>query len=105
MTTNYKRYIPLIVGLPACLCVYVALVGRHYPVFTPLLEGEHPEAFDYSDTEACERGSELARAFLRRHLAMDGIELNEDGFMMLWSDFNCSHHFYTRADDYKRRKS
>lgn len=70
-----------------------------------LLEQEHPEAFDYSTAEACERGSELARAFLRRHLAKAGIELNEDGFMMLWGDFNCSHHFYTRADEYKTKKS
>ena len=69
-----------------------------------LLEVEHPEAFDYSTTEACERGSELARVFLRRHLTKAGVELNDDGFMMLWSDFNCSHHFYTRADEYKRRK-
>jgi len=35
---------------------------------------------------------------------MDGIELNEDGLMMLWRDFDCSHHYYTRADEYKRRK-
>ncbi len=69
-----------------------------------LLELECPGAFDYSTTEACERGSELARVFLRRHLAKAGIELNDDAFMMLWSDFNCSHHFYTRADEYKRRK-
>jgi uncharacterized protein (DUF2249 family) len=69
-----------------------------------LLEAEHPEGFDYSDTEACRRGSELVRVFLRKHLAMDGIELNEDGFEMLWSDLNCSHHFYTRADEYKRKK-
>jgi len=29
-----------------------------------LLGVEHPEAFDYSDSEACERGGELTRAFL-----------------------------------------
>lgn len=69
-----------------------------------LLEAEHPEAFDYSTTEACERGSEVARVFLRSHLAEAGIELNDDGLEMLWSDFVCSHHFYTRADEYKRRK-
>jgi len=69
-----------------------------------LLEVECPEAFDYSDIEACELGSELTRAFLRQHLTMDGIEFNEDGFEMLWSDFNCSHHFYSRADEYQRRK-
>src|SRR6185369_16389586 len=55
-----------------------------------LLEVAHPEAFDNSDAEACRRGSELVRVFLRHHLAKDGIELNEDGFLMLWSDFNCS---------------
>jgi protein-arginine kinase activator protein McsA len=69
-----------------------------------LLEVEHPEAFDYSNAEACQRGSDLARRFLKRHLAKAGVELNEDGLMMLWSDFNCSHHFYTRADEYKQRK-
>jgi len=69
-----------------------------------VLEVEHPEAFDYSDTVACERGSELTRVFLRQHLTTDGIEPNEDGFEMLWSDFNCSHHFYSRADEYKRKK-
>jgi len=69
-----------------------------------LLEVEHPEAFDYSTTEACRHGSELARSFLKRHLVESGIELNDDGLMMLWSDFNCSHHFYTRADEYNRRK-
>jgi protein-arginine kinase activator protein McsA len=69
-----------------------------------LLEVEHTEAFDCSTTEACRRGSAATRAFLRRHLAQAGIELNEDAFIMLWSDFNCSHHFYTRADEYKRRK-
>jgi hypothetical protein len=69
-----------------------------------LLEVEHPEAFDYSDTAACGRASELTRAFLRQHLKRDGIELNEDGFEMLWIDLNCSHHFYSRADEYKRKK-
>src|SRR5262245_30803379 len=68
-----------------------------------LLAAEHPEAFDNSTTDACRRGSELTRVFLREHLTIDGIELNEDGFMMLWIDFNCSHHFYTRADEYRRK--
>jgi len=69
-----------------------------------LLEAEHPEAFDNSDAETCELASELTRAFLRQHLTLDGIQLNEDGFEMLWSDFSCSHHYYSRADEYKRRK-
>jgi protein-arginine kinase activator protein McsA len=69
-----------------------------------LLETVHPEAFDNSSTEACERGSELMRRFLREHLTKDKIELNEDGFEMLCGDFLGSHHFYTRVDDYNKRK-
>ncbi len=69
-----------------------------------LLETAHPEAFDNSDTEACRRGSELMRNFLREHLTKDKIELNEDAFGMLCGDFYCSHHFYSRADEYKRKK-
>src|SRR5689334_8117903 len=61
-----------------------------------LLEVEHPKAFDNSDTEACCRGSELMRSFLREHLTKANIELNDDAFEMLCADFFGSHHFYTR---------
>src|SRR5437762_12939691 len=43
-----------------------------------LLEATHPEAFDNSTTDACRRGSELMRAFLREHLTKDNIEQTED---------------------------
>lgn len=69
-----------------------------------LLETTHPEAFDNSDIEACRRGSELMRNFLREHLTKDKIELNEDAFDMLCGDFFGSHHFYSRSDEYKRKK-
>ena len=69
-----------------------------------LLEATAPEAFDNSTTEACRRTSELMCRFLREHLTKDGIELNEDGFEMLCADFLGSHHYYTRADEYKRKK-
>ena len=69
-----------------------------------LLETAHPEAFDNTDAEACRRGSELMRDFLREHLRKDKIEVNEDAFGMLCSDFFCSHHFYSRVDDYRRKK-
>src|SRR2546430_811676 len=69
-----------------------------------LLEAAHPEAFDNTDAEACRRGSELMRDFLREHLRKDKIEVNEDAFGMLCSDFFCSHHFYSRMDDYRRKK-
>jgi uncharacterized protein (DUF2249 family) len=68
-----------------------------------LLEKAHPEAFDSHDAEACDRGSEIMRVFLREQLQKENIELNEDAFEMLSLDFFGSHHFYTRADEYKRR--
>jgi len=69
-----------------------------------LLEKRHPEAFENGTTEACQRGSELMRNFLREHFTKDKIELNADAFDMLCGDFYCSHHFYTRADEYRRKK-
>ena len=69
-----------------------------------LLEAAHPESFDNSTAEACERGSEVMRSFLREHLTRDKIQLNEDAFEMLCADFFGSHHFYARIDDYNRRK-
>jgi protein-arginine kinase activator protein McsA len=69
-----------------------------------LLETAHPEAFDNSTTEACQRGSELMRNFLREHLTKDKIELNEDAFDMLCGDFFGSHYFYSRVDEYKPQK-
>jgi protein-arginine kinase activator protein McsA len=69
------------------------------------LEARHPEAFDNSDREACVRGSELMRGFLKKRLTKDGITLNHDGFDMLCRDFFCSHHFYERADRLRKRTS
>ena len=69
-----------------------------------LLETAHPEAFDNTIVEACRRGSELMRSFLREHLTKDKIELNDDGFEMLSQDFFGSHFFYSRSDEYKRKK-
>ncbi len=70
-----------------------------------LLELECPEAFDYSDNKACELSGELTRVFLQNQLDKNDIKLNEDGFEMLWVDLNCSHHFYKRADEIKRRRA
>jgi protein-arginine kinase activator protein McsA len=69
-----------------------------------LLEAVHPEAFDNTDSEACRRASKLMQDFLRLHLKKDNIEMNEDAFQMLCQDFFCSHHFYTRIDEHKKRK-
>jgi hypothetical protein len=69
-----------------------------------LLESAHPEAFDDDDAEACQRSSDLMSRFLREQLTRAGIDLNEDGWEMLCSDFFSSHHFYARAEEFKRRK-
>src|SRR5258706_10930781 len=69
------------------------------------LEAVHPEAFDNTDDEACRRGGELMQSFLREHLKKDKIEVNEDAFDMLCRDFFCSHHFYSRVDEHKRKKA
>jgi protein-arginine kinase activator protein McsA len=69
-----------------------------------LLEDVHPEAFDNHDTEACRRGSETMMKFLREHLKKDGVEVTGDAFDMLCQDFFGSHHFYTRSDEFNRKK-
>jgi hypothetical protein len=45
-----------------------------------LLEEQHPEAFDNSTAEACIKGTDLMRRFLRKQLSKDNIKLNKDGF-------------------------
>ena len=69
-----------------------------------LLEAVHPEAFDNTDFEACQRASKLMQDFLREHLKKDNIEMNEGAFDMLCHDFYCSHHFYTRINEHKKKK-
>jgi protein-arginine kinase activator protein McsA len=69
-----------------------------------LLETEHPEAFDNHDIEACRKSSEVMRKFLAEHFKQDNIELAGDAFEMLCNDFFGSHHFYTRLDEFNRKK-
>lgn len=66
------------------------------------LEARHPEAFDNSDNEACLRGSELMRRFLKERLTKDKIRVTGDAFDMLCHDFFGSHHFYERVDRLKK---
>jgi protein-arginine kinase activator protein McsA len=68
-----------------------------------LLEELHPEVFDINDGEACHRGSETMTKFLQEHLKQDGVEVSGDAFDMLCHDFICSHHFYTRSDEFNEK--
>jgi hypothetical protein len=67
------------------------------------LEARHPEAFDNSDNEACLRGSELMRRFLKKRLTKDKIRVTGDAFDMLCHDFFGSHHFYERVERLRKR--
>jgi hypothetical protein len=69
-----------------------------------LLETAHPEAFDNHDDEACRGGSEAMRKFLRKHLKQDKVKVSGDALEMLCQDFFGSHHFYTRLDEFNRKK-
>jgi len=82
----------------------ICLSDSYRATLYDLLETTRPDAFDNSTTEACRRGSEWMRRFLREQLAKDKIELNEDALDMLCADFFGSHHFYTRIDEYNKRK-
>jgi hypothetical protein len=82
----------------------ICLSDSYRATLYDLLETAHADAFDNSTTEACRRGSELMRRFLREHLTKEKIEMNEEAFGMLCGDFYGSHHFYTRIDEYNKRK-
>jgi hypothetical protein len=70
-----------------------------------LLEAAHPEAFYEGDDPAIiMRSAEALETFLRQQLKQEGLELNDEAFGMLYCDLIGSHHFYTRRDDYKKRK-
>ena len=69
-----------------------------------LLEAAHPEAFDNHDAESARQGSELMTNFLREQLKKENLEIAGVAFDMLCLDFFGSHHYYTRQDDYHRKK-
>jgi hypothetical protein len=43
-------------------------------------------------------------SFLREHLQKDGVEVRGDAFDMLCQDFFGSHQFYTRLDEFNRKR-
>jgi protein-arginine kinase activator protein McsA len=69
-----------------------------------LLEATHPEAFDNHDRDACIRGSAVMRKFLRKQLRKENLKISGDAFEMLCKDFFTSHYYYTRIDEFNRRK-
>jgi protein-arginine kinase activator protein McsA len=96
----YFASIPGMNSMRSLICLSDSYRSKLYD----LLEASHPQALDNTDSEACLRASEIMRVFLREHLKKNNIEINEDAFGMLCHDFFGSHHFYTRSDEYKRKK-
>jgi len=82
----------------------ICLSDSYRAKLSDLLEATHPEAFDDKDAKTPQRASDEMRNFLREQLTKEKIELNEDAFDMLFRDFIGSHHFYSRADEQKRKK-
>jgi len=56
-----------------CMRKLICLSDSYRSKLYDLLEGSHPEAFDNKDGEACRRGSEVMREFLREQLKLDKI--------------------------------
>jgi hypothetical protein len=81
----------------------ICLSDRYRSKLYDQLEATHPEAFDNHDGEACRRGSNMMRKFLRQQLKKDNVQVRGDAFEMLCLDFFCSYHFYDRINELKRR--
>ena len=70
-----------------------------------LLEATHPEAFyEGEDPALMERAAQTTNAFFREQLKKEGVKVNKTAFDMLYIDFIGSHHFYTRRQEYKKKK-
>lgn len=44
------------------------------------------------------------RSFLRKQLKLDRMDIRGDAFDMLCQDFFASHHFYSRINEFNRKK-
>ena len=70
------------------------------------VEAEIPEAFfDGEDSKRQREISDKQTEFLRRELEREGIPVEGDAFLMLWSDLFCRAEFYERQDRYNRGKA
>ena len=66
---------------------------------------ELPEAFYEGDDPKRQREvSEKMMEFLRRELEREGIPVEGDAFLMLWSDLFCRAEFYERRDSFHGRE-
>jgi hypothetical protein len=63
------------------------------------VEAELPEAFyDGEESKRMREVSEKMMEFLKRELEREGIPVERDAFLMLWSDLFCGAEFYERRD-------
>jgi hypothetical protein len=74
----------------------IQLSDRYRKKLYDRLEAEHPEVFRAGDDEL-RQVAEIMSEFLRKELKREGVELNEDGFGMLFGRFIGSAEFYERS--------
>jgi hypothetical protein len=79
----------------------IQLSERYRSKLYDLLEAQHPEVVRAGDDKLGE-AAEAMEKFLRAQLKQEGIEVNEDGFAMLFGPFIGSAEFYDRCDRHKR---
>jgi hypothetical protein len=100
---DYFGSTPGMGGLRGLICLSDSYRSRLYDQ----LEVAHPEAFqddDCKDPTWMVRTGNTVITFLREQLKKERVEVSDEVFEMLYCDFIGSHHFYTRRDEFKRRK-
>jgi hypothetical protein len=98
---DYFARTPGMRSLRGLICLSDSFRARLYD----LLEVAHPEVFDdCEDPLVMMRAAEAMRTFLRLQLEKEKIEVNDEVFDMLCGDFMGSDHFYSRRDEYRRKR-
>jgi hypothetical protein len=78
----------------------IKLSERYRSKLYDLLEAQHPEVFPAGDDKLREAAKTMEK-FLRAQLKHEGIEVNEDGFGMLFGPFIGSSEFHDRCHRHK----
>lgn len=82
----------------------IQLSERYLSKLYDALETRHPEVFRAGDDKP-DAAAETMEKFLRGQLKLEGVEVNEDGFGMLFGQFVGSAEFYARRDRYRPPES
>jgi hypothetical protein len=77
----------------------IRLSDRYRSKLYDRLEAEHPEVFGDDELE---QSAEIMSQFLREELKREGVELNDDGFGMVFGSFLGTAEVYRRREKYRR---